>query len=108
MSVKENNSLVGLGAEPKTKTYTGKFAEQGTKASGFASDGPYHCEDCIHMESKACYHPSVMKDPDLPDMPDGTPAAERKQDDGAIKVDIERECCRFVNQPVKDNDADDK
>jgi hypothetical protein len=125
-----NSSLDGL-ATP-ARVYTGKFAEQGTKASGFASDGPYHCEDCIHyMEAArrqkrpvaqdddsmrgdsaprgftgACYHPAVMNDPNLPDMPDGTPAEERKQDDGGIRVDEERECCRFVHPPETLHAAD--
>jgi hypothetical protein len=91
------DSLAGLGDDRKgERKYTGKFAEQGTTASGFASDGPYHCEDCIHQENRCCYHPAVMNDPDLPDMPDGTPAEERKQDDGSIRVDKEVECCEFV------------
>jgi hypothetical protein len=90
----DNPNLSGLG-----KTYTGKFEEQGTAASGFASDGPYHCEDCIHRSDQACYHPAVMKDKDLPDMPDGTPAKQREQKDGGILVDAERECCRYVHPP---------
>jgi hypothetical protein len=93
----KNSALDGL-STPTTR-YTGKFAKVGTKASGFASDGPYHCEDCIHLSNGACYHPAVMSDPNLPDMPDGTPADERKQDDGGIRVDEERECCDFVHPP---------
>jgi hypothetical protein len=109
------DSLKGLGEAPRA--YTGKFKEQGTDASGFASDGPYHCEDCIHQvtpsrearagdpdqEKGSCYHPAVMGDAAVLelDMPDGTPGSERKQKDGSILVDIERECCRYVNQPAE-------
>jgi hypothetical protein len=104
-----NSALDGL-ATPATR-YTGKFAKVGTKASGFASDGPYHCEDCIHLSNGACYHPAVMNDPNLPDMPlhgaseePGTPAEERKQDDGGIRVDAEVECCDFVHPPDSGKD----
>lgn len=97
------DSLAGLGERKGEREYTGKFAKVGTKASGFASGGPYHCEDCIHAlhaasktGNAACYHPAVMGDPDLPDMPDGTAGSERKQDDGGIRVDAEVECCDFV------------
>lgn len=88
--------LQGLAASNQP-VYTGIFAEQGTRVSGFVSTGKQYCGDCIHKEKAICYHPAVMTDPDLPDMPDGTPAEERKQEDGGIKVDLERECCRFVN-----------
>lgn len=113
-----NPNLSALGET--SKKYTGKFAEQGTSASGFASDGPYHCEDCIHailhnaataaaakddeddeQDERAlgcCYHPAVMRDPAVlnKDMPDGTPGDQRKQDDGSILVDLEKECCRYA------------
>lgn len=90
------DTLEGLGAAPRA--YTGKFKEQGTPASGFASDGPYHCEDCIHQDKGSCYHPAVMGDSAVLEleMPDGAPGSDRKQKDGSILVDIERECCRYV------------
>lgn len=101
------DALSGLGETPKV--YTEKFAEQGTERSGFASDGPYHCEDCIHQDKGRCYHPAVMNDAKVLTlaMPDGTPGSKRKQKDGSILVDIERECCRYVNQPARDDDEDD-
>ncbi len=107
MNEKQNPALNGLGRLGESK-YTGKFAEQGTKGSGFASGGPYHCEDCIHRQGDACYHPAVMKDQELPDMPDGTPAEERKQEDGGILVDIERECCRYAHPDKPASDVEDE
>jgi hypothetical protein len=85
------DGLEGLGSsEDQDREYTGKFAEQGTPASGYEEHGPYHCEDCIHQQIAICYHPAVMIDPKV---------QSKKQDDGGIKVNLERGCCKFVSQP---------
>ena len=119
MSTKDPLSGLGENSAPEPRKYTGKFAVQGTKATGFEGHGPYHCEDCIHMDNAGadgnkahgcCYHPAVMNDPEVVklDLPDGTPADKRKQKDGSILVQIERECCGFVNQPAEHDDDQDE
>lgn len=81
------------------------YEEQGTPISGYEEHGPYHCEDCIHRASKTsdvCVHPIVKVDPKLKD---------RRVPSG-VKVNLERGCCKFVNQPLEresdEDDADDK
>ena len=80
--------------EDDEKEYTGIFAEAGTKASGFVSNGKQYCGDCVHQlsledgKNLACYHPAVMADQELQD---------RKQKDGGIKV-TEDECCRYIRK----------
>jgi len=63
--------------------------EYGTVQSGFATDGPFHCKDCIHKPSKNssyCNHPEVVADPEN---------ASRKEN-GLIKVNLQTDCCGYV------------
>jgi hypothetical protein len=76
------------------KEYTGIFAEVGTKASGFVTNGKQYCGDCIHNQDSVCYHPAVMADPEL---------QTRKTADGGIKIVPEKECCRYIRK-VPDDD----
>lgn len=70
-----------------------KYEEDGTLASGYAEDGPYHCEDCIHrVNEDECSHPVVCGDEAL---------ASRKQKNGNVKINVEVGCCRFVKPPEK-------
>jgi len=66
-----------------------KYREEGTPVSGYAENGPYHCEDCVHLEGRVCAHPVVMADPGV----------KKKRDaDGRPYVNVEHGCCRFVRQ----------
>jgi broad specificity phosphatase PhoE len=74
---------------------TSKYNETGTSISGYSENGPFHCEDCIHRvdpQSDLCIHPVVIADPELKDrlvqITNGT----------AVRVDLERGCCAYVNQ----------
>ena len=62
------------------------YEEDGTLASGYAEDGPYHCGDCVHFREDVCTHPVVVNDP----------ALEARKRGDTIPVDAERGCCRFV------------
>lgn len=81
------------------------YDETGTPESGYATSGPYHCEDCIHktaMDEPFCIHPKVVGDDRLQDQLvhlNGRPV---------VKIDMEHGCCRYVNQvrPKKDEDDD--
>jgi len=78
--------------------------ETGTPASGYATSGPYHCEDCIHKTAEDepfCIHPKVVGDEQL--------QSQLVQIDGrpAIKIDMEHGCCRYVNQPRPECDEDE-
>ena len=79
------------------------FDETGTMESGYATNGPYHCEDCIHktsMDEPFCIHPKVVGDHALQDklvQINGRPA---------VKIDMEHGCCRYVNQNRCDCDED--
>lgn len=80
---------------------TAEEAEQGTKHSGYAEDGPYHCEDCVHLIQPGqpyCKHPEVVKDQDLQDrlVQIGTQPA--------IQINLEHGCCRYVNNPQTPSD----
>lgn len=84
------------------------YDEQGTSESGYEEHGPYHCEDCIHKTAEDepfCIHPKVIADSQLQDrlvMINNRPA---------IKVDLCKGCCKYVNQPREDSDkaeAEDK
>lgn len=87
-----------LGKETKKPVkYTGVYAETGTSVSGYGTDGPYSCGECIHESKSGCYHPAVMKDPKL---------KKDKQKDGSIKIDEEHGCCRFVSPREPDEDED--
>ena len=69
--------------------------EIGTKASGFADNGPYSCMSCIHKKhvknTDVCTHPTVNADPEL----EGNP---REGDFLVVGYD---ECCRFVRPPAE-------
>lgn len=69
-----------------------KFVELGTATSGFASEGPFSCADCIHKlspSSSVCIHPVVVNDPEL----------KTRKVPGGIRVDLQTDCCRFVRPP---------
>lgn len=80
------------------------YDEQGTPESGYEEHGPYHCEDCIHKTAKDepfCVHPKVIADSRLQDrlvMINNRPA---------IKVNLCKGCCKYVNQPLCDCDEDE-
>ena len=70
----------------------------GTRLSGYAEDGPYHCEDCRHLEGRLtnkvvrdsrgrgyCQHSIVIADPQV-----------AKDSHGPL-VNIEKGCCEFVD-----------
>jgi hypothetical protein len=73
------------------------YDEQGTPDSGYATGGPYHCEDCIHKtasDEPFCIHPKVLGDSCLQDQLvtiNGRPAA---------KINLEHGCCRYVHPPI--------
>ena len=75
--------------------------ETGTPCSGYATGGPYHCEDCIHKtksDEPFCIHPKVVGDELLQDklvLIDGRPV---------VKIDMEHGCCRYVRPPLKSED----
>lgn len=79
------------------------YDETGTPVSGYEEHGPYHCEDCIHKvapDSPYCIHPGVIGDPRLQDrlvLIDNRPT---------VKINLERGCCKYVNQPLEDSPAD--
>lgn len=88
------NLLSGEGV----KSLPSKYKEEGTEVSGYATNGPYHCEDCIHRigglksDLPFCIHPKVLEDPKLKKLRtiyDGT---------NAVEIDMEHGCCRFVKQ----------
>jgi hypothetical protein len=74
-----------------------------TELSGYAEDGPYHCEDCSFLKGKKsgnifrddkgkgrCSHPVVIAD------------SKVKRDGSLSIVNIERGCCEFVDQHKSD------
>lgn len=63
----------------------------GTKLSGFADGGPFHCGNCVFNENGYCTHPKVMRDPELDD---------RKTSNGLVKIGP-NDCCNYV-VPKKD------
>ena len=80
------------------------YDETGTPDSGYSEDGPFHCMDCIHRLAKdlpLCIHPKVIADTCLQDR------LVRLDNRPAIKVNLERGCCKFV-RPSEDNDDDDR
>lgn len=96
-----------LGKEPKYKL-TGNKKEQGTPVSGYEEKGPYHCEDCIHRIGGAksdlpfCIHPVVLSDPKMKKW--------RTQYEGqnAVKINMERGCCAYVNQEGHEDEEDEE
>ena len=69
----------------------------GTVISGFSTDGPFHCGECVHRPSKTssyCNHPDVIADPKN---------ASRKIN-GLIQVDLKTDCCEYV-RPKKEPNA---
>lgn len=81
------------------------LAEQGTPDSGYEEHGPYHCEDCIHKtapDQPYCIHPKVIKDRKL---------KEKVATIGGktvVQINLERGCCRFVNQPLEEEGDEDE
>lgn len=79
------------------------YDEQGTPDSGYATTGPYHCEDCIHKtapDEPFCIHPKVLGDDCLQDQLvtiNGRPA---------VKINLEHGCCRYVRQPMEGSTED--
>lgn len=80
------------------------YDETGDSVAGYEEHGPYHCEDCIHKtasDEPFCIHPKVLGAPALQDrlvMINGRPT---------VKIDMERGCCKYVNQPLEECDEDD-
>ena len=86
----------------------GEAGAAGTKVAEYATQGPYHCGDCIWAVRKdvpekgkgLCKEPHVLKDPQVP-------AARRSK----LKVvDLIHGCCRFVTYPkgyVEDSEDED-
>lgn len=77
-----------------------RYEEEGTAISGYAENGPYHCEDCIHRQGKRCYHPIVAIDPAV--------KKGRESSGGWVEINIEKGCCRYVNpnpNPVSDSSS---
>ena len=79
------------------------YDETGTPESGYEEHGPYHCEDCIHKtapDEPFCIHTGVIADTRLQDrlvLINNRPV---------IKIDMERGCCKFVNQPLEGGPED--
>ncbi|VVB52067.1 Uncharacterised protein [uncultured archaeon] len=72
-----------------------------TKLSGYAEDGPYHCEDCIYLRKDAsggpvvafdgtgrCSQAVMLVDPQV-----------RHDSEGKAIVNIQHGCCEFVEPP---------
>lgn len=70
----------------------GPIWPKSTKLAGFASDGPYHCENCEYIsENRTRCKQEVMKvDPEV----------EHDKEGLAIITDAEHQCCEFV-EPIK-------
>lgn len=58
----------------------------GTRLSGYAESGPYHCGECKYLSGENCKHPAVNADPQV-----------KKDKDGMPVVDPKRGCCEFVD-----------
>lgn len=72
----------------------GPMWPKSTKLAGFASDGPYHCEDCKYLneEGTRCNQPVMMADPEVKHDKDGL---------GIItKPDVQ--CCEWVENKKED------
>jgi hypothetical protein len=81
------------------------WPEPSTKLAGYATDGPYHCEDCIFLKGRKegednifrdknglgrCSHPVMIADDEV------------EKDEKSIPiVDIEKGCCEWVTPPKK-------
>lgn len=74
----------------------------GSKLTGYAETGPYHCGDCRHLVGKLegdvyrdpagegrCDHQLVKLDPEV------------KRDEYGAIVNIEKGCCDFVNDDLR-------
>lgn len=64
-----------------------------TTLAGYATDGPYHCEDCVYMKRHSdgfgrCNQPVMMADRQV-----------KHDADGTAIVNIEKGCCEFVEPP---------
>lgn len=95
--------IFGIGAlgQPRLGSI---YDETGTPDTGYSTNGPFHCEDCIHktsMDEPFCIHPRVIGDSQLQDQLvqiNGRPA---------VKINMKYGCCRYVNQQ-RDTDFIDK
>lgn len=68
-----------------------------TKLSGYAEQGPYHCNDCIFRKMKdgetfidengkgRCHHPVVIADPEV-----------KKDQNSFPIINLKHGCCEFV------------
>lgn len=91
------STIVGISAlgQPRLGSI---YDEQGTAESGYEEHGPYHCEDCIHKTAKDepfCIHPKVIADSAMQSrlvLINNRPA---------VKIDMMRGCCSYVNQPIQ-------
>lgn len=89
----------------------------GTKLSGYAASGPYHCKDCKWLRGRTqgqvfrdpvgrgrCNHPVMMADPQVEheEPPQSVAGTEGEIDkpQPAI-VDIQFGCCEFVNNDIR-------
>lgn len=91
---------IGMLGQPRIRSV---FDETGTPDTGYEEHGPYHCEDCIHKTAKDepfCVHPKVIADPKLQDR------LVQINNRPVIKVNLQRGCCKFVNQPLEGGPED--
>ena len=71
------------------------YAEVGTKLSGYAEDGPFHCEDCVHKpkpDVAICTHPIVVADPEM----------AKRRVPGGVRINLTTGCCRYVRPPKEE------
>lgn len=96
MAANWHKKIFGL---KKLISLVGPLWPKSTRLSGYAENGPYHCEDCsflrrgadgkIFKDSKGgrCHHPVVIADPEV-----------KKDESGIPIVNIQHGCCEFVDQ----------
>lgn len=73
----------------------------GTKLAEYAETGPYHCEDCHFLKGRNKGEDNIFRDEDGRGRCDEKHMLKDKQvkhdDKGLAIVNIEKGCCRFVN-----------
>jgi len=70
-------------------------AIQGTRKAGYIENGKQYCGDCIHRTSAYepfCIHPEVLADPEMRER------LSDHQGQKAVKIDLEKGCCDYVNK----------
>lgn len=98
-------NILGEESEKAPLELKGNQLEQGTKISGYSTNGPFHCEDCLHRiggyesDLPFCIHPAVLKDPKLKKL------RTVYEDTNCVEIDMEQGCCKFVRQ--KENHGKD-